>query len=455
GPRLAEYRVFCACWALAGVARLTLMQAEQPSWFVPNLLVLLSGVGLVIYGGRLFWLVSAAGLLGPVLFLGDWLTQSLLMGVTACVGIVVTSRHSTGRALLAASAGLTCATYVAAAFHKLNSGFLSPEASCANELLPRLAAHFGSGSIAQGLHDLGAWPGWPLTAISAELLVVVLVFLRPRVGLIFALLFHLPLTVAYAPVFVFATLPGLMAAVLLSGPLPTIHKSTARSVVVLASCGALSTVVLVTALALGYRDEWTMYPKVWLLMALTAAAIGVPGGWGKPMWQVGRRPGGIALLAFLVALSWASTPYWANNLQHAGAMLSNLRIDRPCWNHLLVPRPASDDGYVRIEHASLGDPSLPPGELREELTRRERVLLDQLWSPGAMLRVRENWCVNSARPIRISGTYRGRPFESQDWCAEDAGVLAPSGVFGGDAWFPNYLRYQKNLTRSCEQVCLH
>lgn len=444
GPSGAAYAWFVWAWALAVAARLTLLQVTQPGWGVPSACLIAGALGLVVWGGRVWWLLSLIGLLVPLLFLGDWLTQTVIMSLIAGVGLVWGGRSELGDrgrpAVCAAAHWLTAATYLVAAFHKLNADFFDPTVSCATYTWHELDAAFS-------VLTLNAPPGilasLPWIAVAIELSLAVLLFARRRWAYVLGLGFHLPLTIVLAPAFVFVMLVGYVGA---------LGERDRAALVTIARSDRLSWVLAVAAgLALWMLCDagWLLGPKIVGLCILLMAAIRLlrasPGGAPAAM-SPGRQATAAGAVAVFLALGM--TPYTGRNVQHSGAMLSNLRLDSGCWNHLIVPESVRTiDPYVRVSHASIGDDGAFP--------RREAVLTTQLWSPRALRTIRQNWCRESTRPIALVGTYRGAPFQWPDLCADESPLPPSLGVLGGEAWFDGLLRFRKGLTRGCPQQCIH
>ena len=106
------------------------------------------------------------------------------------------------------------------------------------------------------------------------------------------------------------------------------------------------------------------------------------------------------------------TPYLGVQYQHAGAMLSNLRIDEGCWNSAVVPESVRiTDDYVRIDDVYFRKPGLN--------AEYEEIVRTQLWSPPQILQMRRNWCRDESRPLFLSGTFRGETWTIYDLCAEE------------------------------------
>jgi hypothetical protein len=454
GPEDPAYRWFLAAWAGAVAARLTLLEAQQPGWVVPNLALVVAAVGLLRWGGRAFWALSALALAAPLLFLGDWLSQSVVMLVIATGGLLLTRgpAQALGRdpeepersgvsAAPACARGVVIATYAVAAFHKLNRDFFDPAVSCAVDTWRQL----------DGMVEAFALPtppgvGLAVFAVALEVAVAVLLWRRPRLGIAAGLVFHLPLTLVLAPAFAFVMLPGYVAS-LDEGARRALAATARRRWRLLVGAALVGT--LTVSLLDGELPLWDMALKEAALFGLLGLSLVTP-------WRTGWRPadpaprpreGAVRLVrGALVALFVASTltPYLGLRFQHSAAMLSNLRIDAGCWNHLVVPEAVRlRDPYVRVDEASVGGQVGPP------FADTEALLREGLWSHAALVRMRRNWCRPEARPISLRGTWDGEPFVIADLCVEDAplpGRLLPFG---------DYLGLQKGLTRACPQACLH
>ena len=129
--------------------------------------------------------------------------------------------------------------------------------------------------------------------------------------------------------------------------------------------------------------------------------------------------------------------------------IQSLRIDEGCWNHLLVPESVRlVDPYLRIDEAQMGPPDA-------DLSERESVLENTLWQLSALRLIQQNWCRDHTRPIALSGTYLGQPFEVPDLCDESYQVPRGVGILGGPEWLRDLLKFQKNLTRACPTACVH
>jgi hypothetical protein len=134
-------------------------------------------------------------------------------------------------------------------------------------------------------------------------------------------------------------------------------------------------------------------------------------------------------------------------------MLSNLRIDDGCWNHLLIPAPSQgDDPYLRIDFASIGPPAAPGAP--RPFAEREAILTDTLWQMSSLILLRRNWCRDHTAPIVLNGTFRGERIQIEDLCSAHDDPRG-MGLFGGSEWVQTFLKFQKNLVRECPTQCIH
>jgi hypothetical protein len=438
GPCDLAYRAFTCAWLLACLARLSLFGELGVGWWASGLLLLVGAAGLIRFGGRLWWLISALALAWPLFFLRDWMTQSLVMMLIAVIGAATSRADSDGRQVRWTARVLVASTYWIAAFHKLNRDFFDADLSCASYGWEKLSIFFELLGLPASIGSGAAW-----AVVLTETLVGVLLLTRPRWGIILALLFHLPLTLVLAPAFVF--IMGIGYAACLSTDdweevASTLTKH--RLAVLLASACAL-------LLPLLGDDSATA-----LLTLKTALILGAAATIGASRSIAGERvakPGRSWVIVPALFVAVAMSPYLGLQYQHAGAMLSNLRIDERCWNHLIVPESVRiHDPYVRIDEASMGPP-----EAADAFSEREAVLRDTLWQMSALGLIQRNWCRPHTQPIALRGTYLGEPFEVLDLC--DPAYEPPRGVgaLGGPEWFPNLLKFQKNLRRDCPTFCIH
>lgn len=404
-------RLYSRLFAVGCFFHLTLPDAHQLAWLVPNLSLAVGALWLLAKPptGRLFpapWLLCALGVLGPLLFAGDQLTQSVFLLVQCAV--MLSARGDPSRAA-PAMRGCTVAFYAIAAFHKLNSDFFDASVSCATGGVRLLGENW---SVA--LPDLGA--GWPILFIVVELGVAVLWVARPALAVVLASAMHLPLTIVFAPAFAWVMIP---AWVWFFDDETLSHQVTTFRDKRVLGVGSLLGVI---SAAFYFRDHWVPYPfwqlnelALWIVLVGSVRALWTRPGVGRGAW--GDAPLGWRAVFVLALVLNATTPYLGLQFHHAGAMLSNLRIDRGCWNHLIVPEEVRlRDPYLRIDDA------------------RDDELESTLWHPAQLRDWLAEHCEGEPMPVTLDG-------ERLDACALE--LSGSSGLF------------QTNLQRECPQRCIH
>lgn len=450
GPDDRRFRWVVWGFLLGSVSHLLLADAAQPDWYPANALYVFGLVFLLTTGGAIGWLFSALGLLIPLLFLRDQLTQSVFLLGVSVAGALFTCRDDTKvrvDSFLWTVRGLTIVTYCMAVFHKLNEQFLDPRYSCANYGMDELYQYYrlepGWFAALEPLH--------PFVALGFEVAIPLLYVVRLRhAARIVTVVFHIPLTLTMAPAFVFVMAAGHAAFLTDEEREQLVAVLRARWKPLL----AVSIVATVASVAAnGSINEW-MLPREWMLWFALAWVVAATPTVG--LFHRSREPGVTTLLptvapgAVIVALFVLNcfTPYLGVQYQHAAAMLSNLRIDRGCWNHYIVPESARlTEDYVRVHEVWFGE----PGRIEEY----ENIVLDQLWSPPQIRQMRRNWCRDEIRPFYMQGTFRDETWTIEDLCDEDeAWPFEADGVFGVEL-FGDALRFQKNLERTCPQACIH
>ncbi len=438
-PRSLTYRLYTRAFLFGTLAHLALPDAHHLSWVIPNALLLAGAIALAwlpFERRRLPWLLCFLGVAVPLVGLGDQLTQSTYMVLIAAAGLLARSTE----AFFFAVRLLTMAVYGVAAFHKLNADFFDPSMSCASGGMDLLMRNWS-------LSDPPAsWrPLWPVLFLCTEGALVLLFWVRPRLGVVLAALMHIPLTIIFAPAFAWVMAPGWLAFLTrheLAAALRFIGRYRRRLLLISGTLGTIST-------CLYFRDHWVPYP-VWQLMELclwllatcivTFALVAQRRGWsadrrvwrGVP-WQ--QRRVGVALL--LLFLANAMTPYLGLQFHHAGAMLSNLRIDPGCWNHLLMPEQMRlRDPYVRIDQVRVPEDLRAGQRLTEQMERR-------LWHVADLQDSVARYCVQGADPLSLVLTYDGQRQEIANACD---GLPLPDQSPG---------LFQTNLERQCPQRCVH
>ena len=435
-PGVLRHRVFCSVWALGVAAHLSLPDAMQWEWLVPDLLLGAGALLLVLkpdFGtvrSLVAWALMAVGLTWPLLALGDQLSQSGFMALV-CLSALMLRRDEAGfnRAVRL----LTLGVYAIAVFHKLNVDFFDPQVSCASGGMKLLAANWSVPLAPEALA-----PVWPYVFIATESSLVFLLIVRPRLGLLLAAFMHIPLTVVFAPSFAWVMAPGWVAFLTereIELMVAFVRVRWKRIVLAGLSFAILSA-------AFYFRDHWIAYPS-WQLKeaALWIVAMGLLAfEWKGPsrdraVWREGRNL--LPWIPLALFACNAMTPYVGLQFHHAGAMLSNLRVDEGCWNHLIVPEGVrGPDPYVRIESVRVSPSARGASEL-------ERLLQERLWHPAELRADMPRYCDQGAGPVRLSLTYLGVRHEVDDACAGLPLPEQPVGLF------------QTNLARDCPQNCVH
>lgn len=433
-------------------ARWTLSNCRSEEWIPWMTILSVGGLTVLWKRNRLGWLLCAIGIGVPFLTLRDWLTQSFVMLLIALVGLVTVDgrKPDSGRSVRDAAWLITAGTYLVAAFHKLNEGFFSVQRGCANEGWRRVDAMFEWAPLAvPGALE----PALPYAVVVAEVLIFALLLRAPRVAILVGVLFHVPLTWAFAPAFVFVMFIGYAAALSDEACTRLFRAFLRRFWLCLVVYGLVfGAYAWASGFDSGRSDLWVKTPILALVFGLVAEDL-----WRHPSADterdVGasawRKPRWLAVAAFSVFSFNGLTPYIGTQMQHTGAMLSNLRIDPECWNHFVIPPSALQvDPFLRIEEASLGDSD-------EDWLDIERILRERLWNATQVLQMRRNWCGGDREPIALSGTFRGEPWAVDNLCEEGTALPSGPGVLGGVGWFPDFLRHQKNLPRVCDMPCIH
>ena len=457
GPHSAGFRLVAGFYALALLTRWALVPGQGHQFGAWTALASVAAIGIVTLRGRLWWLLAVCAMLGPLLLLRDWLTQSALMAALGTAGLLCANPvRDHQRTLSLTMGGIVALTYLLSAFHKTNHDFFDPVLSCANEGWERMRPWLGA------LTDLPVRPAMPALTWLAEVALGVLVLSWPRFGLAAAAAFHIPLTLTFEPSFPFAMFVGFVAmdATALLHPVRFF-----RAAVI--SCAVLGIVAGVWSVSV---EAPLAVPDLALRVGLMAS-IGLWAVWPRqPATSAATRTGApavtyvngsTALHASSAAIFWprlactalvllwlanGMTPYLTTQTQHTGAMLSNLRVDSTCWNHALIPASFQQvDPYVRIDDARVGQ-----GD-----AEREEILRTTLWSTTALLQMRRNWCPRRDGPIVLAGSFLGQPLHIADLCDAAEPLPTGPGVWFGPGWFPDWLRLQKNLPRACHAACMH
>ncbi|MGB0646227.1 MAG: hypothetical protein ACPGQS_03570 [Bradymonadia bacterium] len=410
---------------MASIFHVALPDFDASSWLIPRLIISTTAALLLWRPMPLMFVCNAIAHLITLFWLRDVLTQSVLLLVFALVGALVAYRWNPDR--LKTIAWMTATTYLVAALHKLNTGFLNPEISCSVHAVAQVADRWDM-DVPVFFNDY-----FPVLTIALELGVGLALMMRSRWYWALAFIFHLPLVVTLAPAFGAVVLCGASAA------------TTPKELVFLRSFWRRRWGVVVVCSLLAVIAEWSrtaVFLSLWqhLQVGWYAALCFMLFRANDSSRQTRNRRLGYLSWGWLL---FCLTPYFGLQFQHTGAMLSNLRIDPACHNSLVFsPSLIVEDQYIRLKDVSFGT---------ERWARRQRVLQDGLWNEAALVTMKRNWCVPWARPISMTVTYLDRDFRIADLC-QDGSLSFFSPV---QDLFSGYQRFQKNLTLRCQQRCIH
>ncbi|MCA9625256.1 MAG: hypothetical protein KC731_39810, partial [Myxococcales bacterium] len=403
-------------------------------------------------GAALGWGLAALGAATGILALQDQLTQSAYLfgcavaALFAHAGSEAERPARLGPGLRHAIRGLTLVVYLLAGLHKLNRDFFDPSVSCATA---GLAALVGEGQATPLWSE--AWVAqraWPIAFVALELSLPIWLALRPGLGVVLLALFHLPLTIIFAPGFAFTMLTGWLA--FLGEPELEALRRTARRhpvlVLAIGGAGAALSRALFFPGRWGRDPDWVIKEAIlWLIatwLVVTAATSRPRAFTGRAVWRSSRPLAStrFAWAAAALFLLHGLTPYLGLGFHRTGAMLSNLRIDRGCHNSLLFPEALRlADPYVVVDRIDFAPGRADPA-YADTVTER-------LWSIAALERAREHWCKKHPEPLAMEGRHEGRAFAVADLCKEGLPFATP--------WFAGMRRFQVNLTRHCPQRCVH
>jgi hypothetical protein len=471
-PLALRWRVGCRALGIGCLVHLSLPDAHRLDWLVPNVVLAASAISLLFVprpgtprASATFVGIVVAKLV-PLIFLGDQLTQSLVLALYASSALLFARampprRDAPRRDAVDASTSrdaprdvghepdaphdatharavrlLLLGVYGLAAFHKTNRDFLDPAVSCATGGM-RLLADNWSLPFPEGA--TGAM--WPHLFLATEAALVLLGTWRPAWALLIAIAMHVPLTIVFAPAFAWVMLPGWVAFLRDEDLAHLGHVARTRRGWVL----GLGLGAAIVSATLYFRDHWIPYPawqlvelSLWILLAwLVVALVTRRGGAlvGRLAWN--ERAGRFAFVPLAILLANGTTPYLGLQFHHTAAMLSNLRIDAGCWNHLLVPESVRIvDPYVRVETMTVG-PRTPGPEVLITIAR------ESLWHPASLRDATARWCEAGAAPIGLELRYEGRTLEVEDACTHLPLPSQTSGLF------------QTNLPRECPARCIH
>ncbi|MFN3199771.1 MAG: hypothetical protein ACE366_15315 [Bradymonadia bacterium] len=427
------------CWwarafAIASLVHITLPDFDQAGWGWPALVEGVGALWLLVRPHPMAFALCAAGTAWTLIGLNDVLTQSMYLTWVALVALVG-ALWGRERNALTAIRGLTAATYLLAALHKINHDYLNPEISCAVHAWDVTVEYFRLPEVSRTLD-----PIMPVLSIALELALAWLIWRGHPLRWVIGAVFHAPLTVTLAPAFAAVTMSGYVAG---ASPREAVmwRRLLSRPTLLI-----VAGIITATATALGHGEiRWDHAPKMATLGALAAGGL-VIAFEGRPRWP--RRLSPAAWVITGLWLAHGLTPYFGLQYQHTAAMLSNMRIDTACHNSLIFPAGLVEpDPYLRIDAADFGGGQRP---------KRSAKLRAGLWSPTALHTMARNWCVPHLRPITLEGTWRGQPFSIPDLCDPSWPLHVPTaGLWPSADTLPRYITLQKNLTRRCQTACIH
>ncbi len=425
----APFVMWTRAFALAMIVHSTLPDFDHPAWLAPQIIGILGSV-VLLWKPRLHgFALCIVSLVFTLFFLRDVLTQSMYLLWVAALGAVAVIRPSFSP--LSGIRGITAGTYLIAAVHKVNTGFLDPTYSCAHHAAAQVSDRW---SLLTGVEDWGV--SLSILVIVVELLLAIGIWRgRPWIWLVGAA-FHIPLTATLAPAFGAVMFSGYVSC-LTARQLVRLKAVYTRYGGVIVSTGLASMVA--SMLHDGHLGDWWIAVKLGVAVALVTWSLFTLKNWvpsTHSMSRVGLMMTGLWCLHGL-------TPYLGVQYQHTCAMLSNLRIDEGCHNSLLFPEGlVLADPYIRIDEAQIG---------QGQRARREQIVTSTLWNVSAIHTMRRNWCVAHLRPISLKGTWEGEPFELSDLCAESWLDDEPRLRVR----FEGFQTFQKNLLRACPAPCIH
>lgn len=418
-------RWWARSFAIASLFHVALPDFDHSDWFIPRLLIGTTALILLWRPVPLMFLINAAAHVITLFFLRDVLTQSVLLLIFAVAGAQLSSVWRPAR--LHGLSLITAITYLCAAIHKINTGFVSLESSCSLHALAQVGQRWG----VTFPPEIDVYIPW--LTIAVEVFLAVSLGIRSRWYWLLAFGFHLPLVVTLAPAFGAVVLCGASAG-LTSRDLVLMRVSVQKHVWL----WILFAFTMMTIEGLVGTSALSVVQHVqvgWYALACALAFVCV-----RPAKALTvARPWRMPCVWFLFCM----TPYLGIQVQHTGAMLSNLRVDSNCHNSLIFsPNLVFQDQYIRLKHVQFGT---------DQWSKRKDILERGLWNEAALFTMRKNWCVPWARPLAMSVIQKGETTSVPDLCND--GALDFLSVW--QHRFSGYQRFQKNLTQACDQRCIH
>lgn len=365
----------------------------------------------------------------------EYLVDALLPALALYVFARHRCRAWSAEALTDLRVALRCAALIVmacAAFAKMNADFLNPDLSCAN-LAKRLQVRFGM-----------PVPSHPVPVLVVECAAPIALVLAPRIGMGLILIMATALG-HLGPAAFNVMLVGLAAMFVYDEHVEPVRLHWKRWVPAGLIAGAL--VATYTRMAYEGPMKWGTFGilelvTMFVAAALVASVVAAPKVDRLPpraLFRTGTDSGKAlrSWLVFALVLN-GLTPYLGVKYRYSFAMLSNLRVDRARWNHVLVPR------FVHLRDG-------PHVHVRQASTPRSREPIEDL--PPGMYTAPELL----ERLERLHG--RGRSAYLEVEYGGDVRTVERSGVE------PNFLKYletlpegrlfQKQLASDEPQICVH
>ena len=380
-------------------------------------------VGVLLFGARPALLVASSLLACACMVANHWSPDSLLWFPAAEWPLFVILPLATwwcgreGDAITAFRLGGATAMGFAG-FHKLNSDFFDPVVTC-NRLAYRLTEWWG---IPEGVY---AWVT-PTVVVSMELSLPLLLWFRPRLGVLAGCLLLAQF------VGIGASALSMVVGVCVLSFLNADDHAALRAWSWRFGVAAIPGALLSYGLYLG-PWSWPQYGfchgilgAVAMFLVLRMERL----GWGDAATLFRGRSYRVAVLA----LFWwfnGMAPYTGLKFQYSFAMLSNLRVDAVRHNSLVVPKAlrfSAHDPYVHVRHA--------------EYRRSGKRLRDGFVQPGLYtpfeLEKQARIASEVGEELVVLGTYRGEPVD-----------LARARAL------PSAHLFQKRLALEGPQPCVH
>jgi hypothetical protein len=413
-----------------------------------------------------FWLILAFMKIYTLLALRDVLTQSFFL---VCYCLLFAIYHFRSHVHLAFSVLranillLTGGLYLLAGIHKVNEGFLFSDQSCAIHGVDVVVDYFSMPNILKTFASqwmIGPFKVVGIFVIIWEFALGYLVLRQSLIAILIAIPFHLPLTLTIAPAFGLVMLGGLIFCFTDEqiNQLEEWYQDQRLSIksffvwaliALIASVSCLFLLIQKWPNVLSFLKVCLYFFSLFLAsLFLALRFLGQPKLLDLPNQKTAKWISLPQIIPIFFILHGLTFPYLGIEMQHSGAMLSNLRIDPNCHNSLIFPK-RSQDPYlyldvVRFANIQTGEPA-----------QRAKIMQETLWHWAALHTMKHNWCGSALEPIYLEGHYQGKIFKIENLCEPEA-LDRLSQRLGRQWWeLPQWQRFQKNLTKNCHEACVH